>query len=596
MTPLRTHDGSSWQQAHADDFPTGGDVFWEHARQDLAHGNLIAFNVRRNNGKQSWAVEREVECHRLIDYTDRAYELVLRSWHQNPILISRTPGPHSEYVACRDNLVIGPLRAIATSRSLTLDPTQRLDLIEANLCPQAVVDLGGRGLWLVPELQHSASFVIDARTDAEVLRSAMTDARKILSDQGREVPSAVETKSAIDQALRLASRADVDRTKIERLKRARSIAGRWDKTRLQASELEHEIRALPEVTEVIDGIRGKVSEQVRADAESAFRLEKAEAAADLRAARDEAEDLRAESKVLYEELSRADELVKERLAEISTDAAKAVSDSIMLSALGQADFSKSPGSQRSSSVPQLRRGRVFGELNPVLQKKSAAAFADVAADNSLQAVRRIHAAIVAGLVPVLIGAGSQSALAAYARVALAGRTVSVPITHDFLQPTDLLGIVAETGELARSHGDLLIAANREVSATHPGLAILDGFNRGATESYLVPWLIEPSQSIQIGPVASEALLQSEFTRSPHLAVAATATIGSTSAPVGADLWSRAVLIDVPKWSPVGRGLPELSWIPIDSRANPTVAAKAKEAWNGSVDIAKEWWQIDASVL
>lgn len=596
ILPLRTHNGDSWTPARSEDFPPNGSVFWERARPQIARGDVIAFHVRRHFGQNDWAVEREVDCHRLIDYTSRGYELVLRNWHQGPLVFGREAGPRSVYLACRENIVLGPLKAHAENRKLTLDPTQRLDRIEANHCPEAIVNLGQHGLWMIPQLRENPSNVVDARTDVEVLRSAMSDARKILGDQDESVPAIVETKSAIATALKLVAAADIDRTKIERLERAMAIVEQWEGTRLRATDLEREIQALPDTVAIIDRLRAAVATDVRATAEAEFARENAAAEAGLASARAEITELEAQASTLRDELSRADDLVQQRLAEISSDAAKAVSESIMLSALTQTNASLYSTPQSASARRQLRTGRPFTATDVDVPTKPVAAFSEAAADDSLEALRRIHAAITAGLVPVLLGSGARQALSTYARIAMAGRTVSLPVAHDFLQPVDLLGIVAETGALARPHGDLLVSANREVSTKYPGLVVLEGFNRGATESYLVPWLSEPNQSIQIELEAREALGEQHFTRHPRLAVAAIATVGATSARVGPELWSGAVLIDVPTWRPSGQNAPALSRTVINAHPSPTAVEVAKNASTGSVEIAKQWWQIDAGVL
>src|SRR5699024_1227658 len=107
----------------------------------------------------------------------------------------------------------------------------------------------------------------------------------------------------------------------------------------------------------------------------------------------------------------------------------------------------------------------------------------------------------AGLLPVVTGPGANSALHVFARTVLGDRIAELPIGHDFLQPLDLLGYVAADCQHTRPHGGLLNAVAADTAAGGPGLVVLESFNRGPVESYLLPWLTHPYRELH-GPAAA----------------------------------------------------------------------------------------------
>jgi len=160
----------------------------------------------------------------------------------------------------------------------------------------------------------------------------------------------------------------------------------------------------------------------------------------------------------------------------------------------------------------------------------------------------IHAAFASGFVPVVSGARALEALDAYAHVMCGGRQVLVEVTSAIADVQDLFGKL-EHGTFVPHPAGLLdiIRAAREHEG--PYLVVLDGINRGPTESYLLPLLrlvrnhkasiplfhpqaIDPSDAYQ-----SEARLQWPT----NLLLAATVIEGPTTLPVAPDVWKDSIL-------------------------------------------------------
>ena len=101
------------------------------------------------------------------------------------------------------------------------------------------------------------------------------------------------------------------------------------------------------------------------------------------------------------------------------------------------------------------------------------------------AYQPLHAAFASGLLPVVAGSRAIDALYAYAQVATAGRSVTVQATTSVADVQDLFGRVAERRFIPHPAGliDIVRAARKSEGLF---LVILDGINRGATESFLLP--------------------------------------------------------------------------------------------------------------
>ena len=165
--------------------------------------------------------------------------------------------------------------------------------------------------------------------------------------------------------------------------------------------------------------------------------------------------------------------------------------------------------------------------------------------------QRVHAAFSAKLLPVLAGPRALDALKAYAQVATAGRLSVLQVTTALAEAGDVFGRVDAARSRFVPHAagliDVVLAAQESDGLI---LVVLDGANRGATESYLLPLLrsalrrttpvslFHPSAISPNDPYAA----CSRIVWPENVLLAATLVEGPTTLPVAPDIWADSVFI------------------------------------------------------
>lgn len=176
------------------------------------------------------------------------------------------------------------------------------------------------------------------------------------------------------------------------------------------------------------------------------------------------------------------------------------------------------------------------------------------------AYQPLHAAFASGLLPVVAGSRAIDALHAYAHVATGGRSLLIQANSALADVQDIFGRVAQRRYVPHPAGliDIVRAARKSDGLF---LVMLDGINRGATESFLLPLmrtavrhsgaiaLFHPSAVEPGDPYRMERRI--EWPR--HLLLAATLVEGPTTLPVAPDVWNDSVLIQMDLEG--ARGLP-----------------------------------------
>jgi hypothetical protein len=163
----------------------------------------------------------------------------------------------------------------------------------------------------------------------------------------------------------------------------------------------------------------------------------------------------------------------------------------------------------------------------------------------------VHAGFAAKLLPVLAGPRALDALKAYAQVATGGRLTVVQVTTSLAEVGDIFGRVDSTRSRYVPHPagllDVVLAARESQGLM---LVVLDGVNRGATESYLLPLI--RSALRRSSPIAlfhpSAVTAGDPYSACPridwpeNLLLAATLVEGPTTLPIAPDIWADSVLI------------------------------------------------------
>ncbi|MCP3170172.1 hypothetical protein [Myxococcus qinghaiensis] len=134
---------------------------------------------------------------------------------------------------------------------------------------------------------------------------------------------------------------------------------------------------------------------------------------------------------------------------------------------------------------------------------------------------QIHAAIAAGLTPVLLGPAALAALTAYADGACSGRLMVIHVSPSALQPRDLDDPPG---------GGLLEAVRAAKDIEGLSLVVLEGANRSPIEGSVVPLL----QMLDLG--------LSPLAPARGLRLSATLVAGATTVPVSSQMWSYATAV------------------------------------------------------
>lgn len=566
MEPLFTFTGSSWAAADGADFPTQGEVFWPRP-YEVSRGSAVLFSVDENvPGKDSvYVVDHPEPLYPVLDFYNLEYtEGVER------LLTARFPvdaeirAKGKVFAWCKDDLLLGPFDAHIDGDSFGVAAGSfRLDRVPFREGEDAIFQFPTERIYCAPTSPFTGH--LDCRPDAEILKTALGHAVDIARTRSEEVPKFLATKALLRSAaeeLRERDSLDERQIDIDRIERALRICTNSNEVQTRAGELAKTVLGHPAITSEIEHLRARALEEARATARETLRSELHAERAELDSVRAELVALAAERSNLASEAARVErELatlssdvdrqltsletsVTERVATLVDDATELLADSVLLRAVGI-------GAQVRRDAVSSRVGRPFPSVPEQTPRVDNARIinelwaARAVSEPDAVVLRRIYAAFQAALLPVMIGNGGRAALAAYAGIACAGRTASLPVTHDFLHPVDLLGVRASNPDTGRLHADLLCAVDESVRSEGPGLVILEAFNHAPTESYLVPWLQTDDRGIAV-PAAAQAVIGRErFCAHEDLLVAATSVSGTTTAPLSPDLWSFCVAIDAP---------------------------------------------------
>jgi len=198
---------------------------------------------------------------------------------------------------------------------------------------------------------------------------------------------------------------------------------------------------------------------------------------------------------ISDQLTLADASITQRVAELVARPAEALAQiALVRAAMGGAQPALSPssGAYRDilppASVLQDDGGKVDDQQKLVLAARRALSAAGLPGLASVP----IHAALVAGKMPLVSGARALDALEQYACVAAAGRMLWVPVAPTTLEPADILGKHDPHSRQFAPHPggllDLLIYARQPDQQDRLFVAVLEGVNRAAVDAYLLPLL------------------------------------------------------------------------------------------------------------
>lgn len=552
--PLFEAKGSSWEPVrdHEQEFPPRGNLFWPRA-QNFDRGALVQFRSKENNvrkeGGDDFMVVDPRPVHEVIDL--RRYgdcEGVRRA------LAAGIPGvPAGRHLVwCEGNRVVGPVQLILNSTGeTTLDRNNRAQIGCFEFTSGEILTFtsedGPRAV--VIKMGQPQSFV-DWDEDALVLRRAVKHA--VESSSSAQFP-----RQAIDEfAERLVRDGASSENRLEqyRFERLRGIAKSAAMLRDAREEVVQFLLKHPVVVAELTAAREAEAERVRVETEAALRGAREEAArlekrsAELLAANKDASQRLSEVEAkVAKECADAERKVQERLSVMLRDAPGLLAEvSLLKPFFGKQDEVASPA---PVLYPAWKRDSKPITNPTELRRRFIGAFKSFGIEPATY--QPIHATFVGGLLPVLGGSRAVEALQAYAHVVAGGRCAVVQVTSAVADVQDVFGRVVQGRFVPEASGliDIVRAAN---SSTGLFVVVLEGINRGPTESYLLPLirsavrrsgeisLFHPMAVSSNDPYRGEA----RFRWPENLLVAATVLEGPTTLPVAPDLWADGAYVEV----------------------------------------------------
>lgn len=606
LTPIYNDVGHGWEDAHPADYPTRGRLFWRGAFE-VEPGVVISCRAEHNaHGDDHYVVSGAsvlppVEDMRTLHYADAAEQLRIRTDNQS----SSSQFPREVFLWCMDDMVVGPFKVTQTrTPSALYDEFGRLDRVPVRHGEQAILTMPDGKLYCDPGVPPVA--FVDCRSDAVMLRTALHDAVEVMKEAGLPAPTVLSTRNHIQQAasqLRVGDSSDDRRNKLARLERALTICSESSSVRSRAAELVNLLLSHPAVSTELEQIRKTTRAEALAEGRRDFEIELITLRENEAQLRRELADVERAVATKRSELAKVEQSVDEQLSELESrvldrvghavdNASNLLAESVLFRALGHAPERRSHSAATRTSHPFSPTQDVItlSKTSEVDQFLRAAASAYGIPHVAL---RRIHAAFRAGLVPIVTGNGAAAALNAYATTACAGRITSLPVAHDFLSPVDMLGVRASEPTKQRMHADLLPAAGEDAKVNGPAVLVLQSVNQAPTESFLLPWLQAHDRGIAVPPAAQDILGCSRAVIDENLMIAATAVSGTTTAPLTPDIWGFCVAIDVPAPAHNSPGHVTPARVDLESAIAPS--PRARELATRITELLDEYWIVDDSL-
>ena len=570
IRPLVAETNGSWEAIASpeSDFPTRGSIFWPRAT-GARENALIRFHAKENDIKtggpdEYMAVDSQL-AFEVIDLRAAGdceqVRFALMHGIDLPYLVSP-----KYLIRCDGDFVVGPTTLVFDSGGKAiLEKNNRARIPCYQLAEGAFLKIpcdGETRTVLAGSLPPTTYSYVDWDDDKPVMRRAIEAAAKLkgnganLSRQLIEDATAQLTQYGADASARL---------EIYRLKRAKQLAADTQQVASLASEIFAEIRDHPSVVQEVQKFVQAQRDEVRSAIDGEYAAEK-EALTKLCDQRKETEEaLRSANRQLEETETRLKDQVMVfesalagRINQVLGNVPALLADVALLKPFLEGHpLQNRSTSPRETGLSAAGDGAVLTlewpsakmKIGEIKELKPRIIRALRALGVETTTYQPIHAAFATGLVPIVSGTQALKALEAYAHVMCARRVLVVEVTSAIADVQDLFGKLEGRAFVPHPAGLIdVVRAARENEG--PYLVVLNGANRGPTESYLLPLirfvrnraasipLFHPQGIDSSDPYRSEARVQWPA----NLLLAATAIEGPTTLPVAPDVWNESILV------------------------------------------------------
>jgi hypothetical protein len=585
VSPLFEVMPSGWRSIDAaKEFPTNGLAFW--FRAEAAKGELIFFRSEENPGGKDYEfkvtehdVASEVRDFRKLGPPETV-RLALTAG-----LKWRDPATGRALLWCADDVVVGPMRLIATETGLlTFEHPQKHEIpcyaskeIEIKEVPFSPA----MRFVLAEDCRLIPSSYVDWDSDKLVARRAITWA----VDRSKQAGNGIElTRNQIrDAAAYLTNSGDDAKLKLEqyRLQRTLRMFAEIQAADEAAVSAVEALQNYPSIARGLELLRDEVKVstadavrqtlEVEQEAIASAKLEREQLQVEIINAQARIESLREQMEL---EIQEIDLEVEKRVSEILRKPAELLAEVAILRSIfrGSAPpVNRVDGRQSTPNISSMEWPIVSNPITGYREFRSALVKSAAAAAVPVTALLRIHAAFSSGAYPFLGGPHAMKALEAYARTACGGRIFRVHIPPNFFVASDVFGKLDVGSRRFSPHAAGLIDILR-IARSYVGFAlvVLEGANRAPIESYLLPLLdsIAGDRYLRLFHQASVSI-DDPYREMHHvqwpsnLLLAATVVEGATTLPISLEIWSRGLFIETDGDVPLGTTLPEVSDIACD---------------------------------
>ena len=467
---------------------------------------------------------------------------------------------------CDGNACVGPVGLVPGPAGTTLEKSNRHRIPTFRLKREDIkavsYDAATRYVLSKAKLGAPDGYV-DWDDDRQVVKRAIEYSIEVAKRSGTTIDRAKQlVEESLDQLDVRSSQADL-RLELYRLQRAAPVVESVVQSKEVAAAFLNSLRELPAIKQELDQAKLEERGLIRSQMENALRTEREELAK-VKSERERAQsalnDTLMQIRQREEEARNTARALDEQIRKTIADAVNSAPAVLSQVALLKPFLERGTESEALQEHPQSKKRPVYAHPTWKLGATPLTALKDLrprmlsafkAAGIPVPAWPRLHAAFVARLFPVITGPRAIDALAAYAQVAASGRISVVQVTGALSEPGDIFGRLDPATRSFIPHPAGLIdivAAARE--STGLMLIVLDGANRAATESYLLP-LVRATQgrtwSIPLfHPSAIDAedpyRVYARIEWPKNLLLAATLVEGPTSLPFAPDLWAHSVLV------------------------------------------------------
>jgi hypothetical protein len=563
------------------EFPARGFVNWHDAPKGLEVGDYRQFEVERHPfyerqpDKEEFQIRNPKYPTEIIDLREIGSERDIRILMTSKgVFLNERPLVERCLLWIRDEKWIGPvdlLQRTGTS-SWVMAPSQLLDAIRCWKVPVVAiqqVELEGTRYLLTPNqdtLGQHMGFV--TWEEDEIL------AKRVLNRLQKR-----DKKTA--EALKISK--DVFKTYVDIIVKAGLVGSELDQELSFKERIQEILDVLAKNEELLDEAAsvcfaiGPVKQEIEEKAKKEYEKKLSELEerldTDLAAKKHEIEDAEtdleekrsqldflqnrittAEQK-LAELVDQFDTELTEKLREVAAKPERLFAEMAFIGAISSAFrpaiSAASRGTPRAKhilvpDVPALREpNALVGELSQRLLSIGV----------SPQVGQTLHCALSSGIVPVVIGPDGLDVVRSYADCISGGVLHWIPVSGTFFEPADLLGRINPSSRSFVPHpGGLLDLLLDDSDAVH--LVVLEGFNRAASDGYLLP-LVQSLQDAAEGRCQiTVPLVPQGFSRDgdPYGAARRVAwrrnvllvlrpTSGASVLPVPRELWTHCVVID-----------------------------------------------------